>query len=135
LSHQTFVSRHRSSFYPKQPTNTNTIAFLPFTIFPPPSSLPQTQSSNQDSNMVRSLLLAALAAAGSNGFSSTPHLGHPSAKPSIRPAMRLQYAALEDPMSKADSTKSGCPFLIQKYEFRTFDVPALFGAGECMYCL
>ncbi|KAL3765313.1 hypothetical protein ACHAWO_010002 [Cyclotella atomus] len=80
--------------------------------------------------MVRSLLLVALAAAGSNGFSSTPHLGHPSAKPSIRPAMRLQYAALEDPMSKADSTKSGCPFLIQKYEFRTFDVPALFGADS-----
>ena len=43
---------------------------------------------------------------------------------------RLKYAALDDPMSKADSTKSGCPFLIQKYEFRTFDVPVLFGTGK-----
>jgi hypothetical protein len=84
-------------------------------------------------SMVRSLLLAALAASESNALSLTPLLGHRSVKPSnFRPATNLRYAALEDPMSKADSTKSGCPFLIQKYEFRTFDVPVLFGAGEFM---
>ncbi|KAL7478866.1 hypothetical protein ACHAW6_004619 [Cyclotella cf. meneghiniana] len=39
----------------------------------------------------------------------------------------LKYAAL-DPMTQADSTKrGGCPFLVQSYEFRAFDVPILFG--------
>ena len=68
-------------------------------------------------------LIAATAAAFSPGIAPFTGLKHPQA------STRLHYAAL-DPMSKADSTKSGCPFLIQKYEFRTFDVPILFGSGE-----
>ncbi|KAL3788466.1 hypothetical protein HJC23_011418 [Cyclotella cryptica] len=47
-----------------------------------------------------------------------------------RTPSELKYAAL-DPMSQADSTKrGGCPFLVQSYEFRTFDVPVLFGGDS-----
>jgi hypothetical protein len=87
------------------------------------------------------LLLIAAAATGDNAFNPPFSPGvlpttAPFAKTirqtngiNVRPDTRLQYAAL-DPMSAADSTKTGCPFLIQKYEFRTFDVPVLFGSGK-----
>ena len=46
----------------------------------------------------------------------------------------LRYAAT-DPVSRADSSKrGGCPFLVRSCEFRTFDVPALFGSGEIVVC-
>ena len=73
--------------------------------------------------MIIILFLIAATAAFSPGTAPFKRLKHPPS------SIRLHYAAL-DPMSKADSTKSGCPFLIQKYEFRTFDVPVLFGSGK-----